>query len=253
MTILLTGAGRADVPQQFYFVSTGTSFSSGANIAIPPYTAVWMIEGATIYGVTSGSVALTGDKSISFGISPSNTLTKFDVSNQALSGVLPSLDAYQNLALLFVNGNVGLTGAIPSLSGLPLLQSCYFSDCGFTGPLPSLAANPILADFRADNMAGISGNAPSLGGTALSVFTAQWCGITGVVGGFSVPASCLLGRWAGNFIPQAGIDAILAAFVTAGASGGTLALNGGGNATPSATGLSNKATLVSRGWTVTNN
>ena len=61
----------------------------------------------------------------------------------------------------------------------------------------------------------------------------------------------------GNALPQPAIDGLLAAFVAAGrtsASGQVeLLLNGGTNAAPSAAGLVDKATLVSRGWTVVTN
>ena len=58
-----------------------------------------------------------------------------------------------------------------------------------------------------------------------------------------------------NLLTEAAVDAILADFVAANKTTGTRVLNigGTGNATPSATGLTDKATLVSRGWTVTTN
>jgi hypothetical protein len=58
-----------------------------------------------------------------------------------------------------------------------------------------------------------------------------------------------------NLFTQAAIDAILAAFVTAGRVSGTRTLNlgGTGNASPSVAGLASVSTLVTRGWTVTYN
>ena len=58
-----------------------------------------------------------------------------------------------------------------------------------------------------------------------------------------------------NLLTQAAVDAILAAFVAANRTTGTRILNlgGTGNAAPSATGVTDKNTLISRGWTVTTN
>jgi hypothetical protein len=65
----------------------------------------------------------------------------------------------------------------------------------------------------------------------------------------------------GNKLTQASVDGILASLVALDGTGGkmmyggarTVALNAGTNATPSATGLASKATLVARGVTVTHN
>jgi hypothetical protein len=57
-----------------------------------------------------------------------------------------------------------------------------------------------------------------------------------------------------NLLPQAQVDQVLAQLVAAGSTGArTLSLGGTGNAAPSAAGLTNVATLQSRGWTVTHN
>lgn len=56
-----------------------------------------------------------------------------------------------------------------------------------------------------------------------------------------------------NLLTEAAVDAILAALDTNGASGGTVTLNGTGNAAPSAAGLVSKANLVAKSWTVNHN
>ena len=98
-----------------------------------------------------------------------------------------------------------------------------------TGSIPSLSANTALTQFHC------SGNQ-----------------LTAVDGGFAVPIT--LGEFRANNcqLSQAAVDAILAAFVAAGRNSGTriLALQAG-NAAPSGAGLADKATLESRGWTVT--
>lgn len=57
----------------------------------------------------------------------------------------------------------------------------------------------------------------------------------------------------GSGLNQATVDAILHKLVLGGQANGTCSLDGGTNATPSAAGLADKATLVGNGWTVTNN
>lgn len=56
-----------------------------------------------------------------------------------------------------------------------------------------------------------------------------------------------------NALSEATVDHILAKFAAATGVNGTLYINGGTNATPSAAGLASKATLVGRGWTVNHN
>ena len=67
------------------------------------------------------------------------------------------------------------------------------------------------------------------------------------------PATNFTGAFVGCALNQTSIDNILVSIAAAGTSGGTLNMTGGTNATPSATGLAAKATLVGRGWTVTHN
>ncbi len=57
----------------------------------------------------------------------------------------------------------------------------------------------------------------------------------------------------GNALSQATVDNLLAKFVATGATNNQVYLDGGANATPSSAGLASKATLVSRGWTITHN
>ena len=69
----------------------------------------------------------------------------------------------------------------------------------------------------------------------------------------SCPATNFTNAFLSCALSQASVDGILASLVTAGKSNGTLNMQGGTSSTPSAAGLASKATLVSRGWTVTHN
>ena len=57
----------------------------------------------------------------------------------------------------------------------------------------------------------------------------------------------------GNQFTQTAVDAILANLVSFNLTGGLLQLQGGTSSTPSSTGLTNAATLISRGWSVSHN
>jgi hypothetical protein len=58
---------------------------------------------------------------------------------------------------------------------------------------------------------------------------------------------------AGNSLDQATVDHVLTTLDANGLSGGTCSIGFGFNAPPSATGLTAKANLIGKGWTVTNN
>ncbi|MEN9936053.1 MAG: Nonlabens phage [Chloroflexota bacterium] len=186
-------------------------------------------------------------------LTANTALTAFRCYNNQLTGSIPSLSA--NTALSVFNCyNNQLTGSIPSLSANTALSVFLCFGNQLTGSIPSLTANTALTDFRCFGNQ-LTGSIPSLSAnTALSVFYCYTNQLTGWSGG---TVSATLGDFQAqnNLLTQAAVDAILAAFVAAGRTTGTRNLNlgGTGNATPSATGLTDKATLQSRGWTVTTN
>jgi len=56
-----------------------------------------------------------------------------------------------------------------------------------------------------------------------------------------------------NALTQTAVDRVLTSLDSAGGTGGSVRLEGGTNAAPSATGLTAKTNLESKGWTVTVN
>jgi len=157
-----------------------------------------------------------------------------DWNSKGLTGSLSSslLSKMTNIYLFYLHVNK-ITGKIPSLSNNTKLQYIQFWDNKLTGNIPDISTNTILRVIRvySNNLTGFEGGTVS---STLGDFQAQ-----------------------NNLLTQTAVDAILSAFVAAGrtSANGTcnLELGGTGNATPSATGLADKATLVSRGWTVTTN
>ena len=186
-------------------------------------------------------------------LSANVALVSFNCTNNQLTGSIPSLSANTALATAAFPTNQ-LTGSIPSLSTNTALTSFTCQTNQLTGSIPSLSANTALTTFSCrDNQ--LTGSIPSLSAnTALTLFSCYGNQLTGWSGG---TVSATLGDFQAqnNLLTQAAVDAILAAFVAAGRASGTRVLNlgGTGNAAPSAAGLADKATLQSRGWTVTTN
>jgi hypothetical protein len=130
----------------------------------------------------------------------------------------------------------------------------YIFSNGMSGSIPSLSTNTALTYLNCTSNQ-LTGSIPSLStNTALTYLNCASNQLTGYAGG---GVSITLGEFyaQNNLLTQAAVDAILADLVAANRTTGTRVLNlgGTGNATPSAGGLADKATLVSRGWTVTTN
>jgi Leucine-rich repeat (LRR) protein len=186
-----------------------------------------------------------------------SNLQVFRCSANQLTGLIPSLSGLNILRVFYCHTNQ-LTGPIPSLSGLSNLQDFRCSANQLTGSIPSLADNPLLSIFRCHRNQ-LSGNIPTLSAnTALEIFecyTQQ--GVTRITGFDGGSVSNTLGRFEAqsNQLTSTAVNAILAAFVAANRTAGTRVLNlgGAGNAAPTGQGITDKATLVSRGWTVTTN
>jgi hypothetical protein len=92
-----------------------------------------------------------------------------------------------------------------------------------------------------------------MAGTSLGIFLCHSNQLTGFGG--AVPASLGNFQAQNNQLTSTAVNAILAAFVAANKTTGTKILNlgGTGNGAPTGQGITDKATLISRGWTVTTN
>jgi len=150
--------------------------------------------------------------------------------------------------------NNPLGGSIPSLSGLNNLQNFQCQINSLVGSIPALTGSPVLNTFLCDRN-NLTGPIPSLNGlSAMQDFRCHTNQLTNYAGG---SVSNTLGNFQANSnqLTSAAVNAILAAFVTANKTTGTRVLNlgGVGNGAPTGQGITDKATLISRGWTVTTN
>jgi hypothetical protein len=157
-------------------------------------------------------------------------LRNFHCYLNQLTGSIPSLSANTQLIGFFCWGNQ-LTGSIPNISINTQLTEFFCYSNQLTGVIPSLSANTQLVGFRcqSNQLTGFAGGSVSI---TLGNFQAQT-----------------------NQLPATAVNDILAAFVAANRITGTRVLNlgGTGNAAPTGQGLTDKQTLINRGWTVTTN
>jgi len=181
-----------------------------------------------------------------------NNLQTFRCYTNRLSGTIPNLDGLSSLQTFACQTNQ-LSGSIPSLDGLSNLQ--YFS-CqanNLSGFIPSLSSLSNLIDFRC-HINQLSGSIPVLSGlNKLQIFYCYTNRLTGFDGGV---VSNTLGNFQAqnNLFTSSTVNTILSTFVAANKLTGTRILNlGGTNAAPTDQGITDKATLISRGWTITTN
>ena len=182
-------------------------------------------------------------------------LQNFNCSNQQgstkLTGSIPSLSGLINIQFFNCFGNQ-LTGSIPALTGLTSLAVFNCSINQLTGTMPAFTGLNALQYFNcATNQ--LTGNIQSLSGrNNLTQFLCNNNQLTGL-GGTALPASLSFFAAQNNLINDVGVNKILNLLVAAGSFGGSVNVAGTGNAAPTGQGLTDKATLISRGWTVTTN
>lgn len=180
-------------------------------------------------------------------------LADFRCDSNILRGSIPSLSANNLLTNFFCHNNQ-LTGFIPVLNNNTQLTNFFCHNNQLTGPIPSLSANTQLVIFWCYNNQ-LTGPIPSL--SANSQLVTFWC-YNNQLNNFSDgPVSINLGDFQAqnNQLPSSAVNAILASFVAGNKTTGIRVLNlgGAGNAAPTGQGITDKATLISRGWTVTTN
>lgn len=213
----------------------------------------------TLATVNINNSSLTGSN---LNLSALTNLAALAIHANLLSGAFPILPTGANSKIVSMNVSQNkttrFTGTPPLLTDHPACTNLVYSNNDVTGPIQNLSVRPTLTNFWCHGCLH-TGNIPNLSSnTALTVFRANGqrgtTKLTGFAGG---TVSATLGDfWANdNQLTAAAVNAILAAFVAAGRSTGTRVLNlgGTGNAAPTGQGITDKATLQSRGWTVTTN
>ena len=190
------------------------------------------------------------------GLSGSPVLSKLYIQHNNLSGAAPQLENFPNLKFLNYTYNQ-FTGSVGNSISASIIMEYQCEQNQLSGSIPALPVNLMFFNASANQL---TGSIPLLtNNTALSVFRCTFNKVSSLTLDLSGnwPVNINLGEFRvnNNSIPQAYIDQILLSFVNANRTTGTriLLIGGSGNGAPSAAGLVNKATLASRGWTVTTN
>ena len=185
-----------------------------------------------------------------------------------------------NIQVMLISQNK-LSGPIPDITGMTSLQYFWIMVNNFTGPFPDLngLTNLRLINCGSNQLTGtIPTDLQSLGITLLDRFNAYDNSFTGAIPDFTginavtyclvndnnltdftgtVPPTLYRFFANNNNLTQTAVDNILQAFVdanrTTGMANAYINLAGSGNSPPSAAGVTNKNTLIGRGWTVTTN
>ncbi|WP_422028209.1 leucine-rich repeat domain-containing protein [Roseovarius sp.] len=182
-------------------------------------------------------------------LSSNTTLVYFWCYSNSLTGSIPNLSSNTNLVVFWCHNN-SLTGSIPNLSSNTTLVYFWCYSNSLTGSIPNLSSNTNLVVFWCHNNS-LTGSIPNLSSNTTLVYF--WCysnSLTGWAGG-TLPVSLDDFRAQNNDLPEATVDALLAALDTAGASNGDCKLEGGTNAAPSSAGETSIDNLRGKGWTVT--
>ena len=213
----------------------------------------------TLVTININNSSLTGSN---LNLSALTNLTSLNIHSNLLSGAFPVLPTGSSSKLTSINvgqnKTTRFTGVPPLLTAHPSCTNLAYSNNDATGPIQPLSVRPTLTNFWCSGNQH-TGDIPNLSSnTALTAFRCDsqrgTTKITGFAGG---TVSATLGDFSanGNQLTAAAVNALLAAFVAAGRTTGTrtLRLEGGSNAAPTGQGITDKATLESRGWTVTTN
>ncbi len=208
----------------------------------------WLLGDTQTATGTSCVKTITAPQTLIYRATDPSKITSISWAGKNLFGLV-DLSKLTNLVTLYLSSNT-FSGCL-DLTTNTVLQTLYAANNLFGGKL-DLSTNTHLTSVQVGNnlfTGTINISTNTILATA-SFVTNQFSNFTGTVSNtvdsFQVQ---------NNLLTQAAIDAILLAFVNAGRITGSriLALEGTGNAAPSVTGLGYKATLVSRGWTVTHN
>jgi len=157
------------------------------------------------------------------------------------------------LSQLSCNGNQ-FTGTWPGTAGNPALAyiNCHINQ--FTGTWPGTAGNPALNQLSCSFNQFTGTLQVTAGNTALAYLYCSDNKFTGYTSAV-LPATLGYITLINNLLSASAVNTLLADVVAAGRTTGTrtLSVGGTGNAAPTGQGLTDKATLIARGWTVYTN
>ena len=209
----------------------------------PPYT-VGALDVSGVEDLGMLSIPSSDYTSIVVGAQPH--LLVFIENNTDNGGVFPDLSGAPALMYLDVSGGTAITAL--DVSANPALQTLYCDSTLITAL--DVSANPALQALGCN-----STSITALDVSANPALQTLYCDST-LITALDVsanPALQALGCNSTAITDDTIINSILASLVSFGLSNGYVDLSGGTNAAPTGQGITDVATLVSMGWSVTTN
>jgi len=210
--------------------------------------ATWLLgDGQTASGTSCVKTITAPQTVILRATSPAN-ITVVSWGSKSLFG---QVDLSKLTGLTSVNFSTNKVSGPLSITTNTLLTTLYGTNNYFCGCL-DVSLNTLLTiiQLSGNQFSGNIDVSTNTHLTTVNLSSNQFSTFSGTV--VNTLGDCNLSS---NLLTQTAVDAVLAAFVTAGKNSGTrlLDLSGTGNAAPSVAGLASVATLQTRGWTVTHN
>ncbi len=166
-------------------------------------------------------------------------------------GPVPNFSGMSSLTIVNIT-NCNFSGYLPDPKNLPLLNSYIFAQAATTflpQKFPDFSHNASVTAISLSHC-NLTGAIPNLSAlTGLVSLIAPFNGLTDWTGG-TLPATIKTINLHDNLLTAASVNAILAAAVASGGTGMTIALQSG-NAAPTGKGITDKATLIAAGNSVT--
>ena len=127
-------ASLTSLPVEINSLTSLRYFSSSNS---PVRTAIALQNFPVIKNVYFRNSNVTGELALQ-GLPSSLEILDAGVNNLQSVVTATSMDGLSSLVALYIDGNVGITGVLPNLSGAVKLQTVWMSSCGFTGGIPSI-------------------------------------------------------------------------------------------------------------------
>ena len=244
--------GRIKVPIWKWNVSPGQAVAGTATFIGGAPTIVWRFSDGSTINNSPINKTIAGAWNFWLEGKYLKYISSFVFSSSNLIGEIPVPSRLSNLSSFSCPSNQ-ITGSIPNLSSNPALLTFYCHANQITGSLKSLSANTALTTFSCHTNQ-FTGSIPNLSAnTALLTFSCHTNQLTGFSGG-AIPSSITNFSAHNNLLTASAVNSILVACDTAwGAGAKILSIGGTGNAAPTGAGITAKASLISKGHTVTTN
>lgn len=245
-TIGSTDVFRACCASSSVDLSITESGSSGAT---------WELgDGQTATG-TSCVKTITSPQSVILRATNPSAITQINFTSKSLYGQWVDFGRLTGLQYIYGDQN-SFTGRILPVSHMTSLLRIYLDRNKLRGKLPAIALNPSLVVLYAHTNQ-LTGTIPSPASNPNLVYYTIYTNMFDDYEGGDFPATLSIFNAQNCLLSSSAVNSILAGAVAGGRTSASgicqLVVSGGSNGAPTGQGITDKATLISRGWTVTTN